>query len=99
MSSLGGRGREEVFKRAKDEDGMILGKEELVIDRWNRYFTGLYSGTREDVKNSRVGVSVMEETEEIELEEMVRELRKTKIGESPGVCENYVELLKAGGMS
>ena len=40
---LGGRGREEVFRRVKDEDGMIVGEEELVIDRWKRYFTGLYS--------------------------------------------------------
>ena len=83
----------------KDEAGMIVGEEELVIDRWKRYFTGLYSGTREDVENSKVGVSVTEETEEIELEEMARELRKMKNGKNPDVCEIQVELLKAGGIS
>ena len=61
--------------------------------------TGLYSGTREDVENSRVGVSVTEEIKEIELEEIVRELGKMKNGKSPGVWEIQVELLKAGGMS
>ena len=96
---MGGRGREEVFRRVKDEDGMIVGEEELVVDRWKRYFTELYSGTREDVENCRVGVSVTEETEEIELEEMAREMRKMKNGKSPGVCEIQVELLKAGGIS
>ena len=96
---LGGRGREEVLRRVKDEDGMIVGKEELVVDRWKRYFTGLYSGTREDVENCRVGVGVTEETEEIEMEEMVRELRKMKNGKSPGVCEIQVELLKVGGIN
>ena len=87
MRRLRGRGREEVFRRMEDEDGMIVGEEELVVDRWKRYFAGLYSRTREDVENCRVGVSVTEETEEIELEEMARELRKMKNGKSPGVCE------------
>ena len=40
-----------------------------------------------------------EEIEEIELEEIVRELRKMKNRKSPGVCEIKVELLKAGEMS
>ena len=37
--------------------------------------------------------------EEIELEEMVKELSKMKNGKSPGVCNIQMELLKAGGMS
>ena len=99
VKRLGGKGREEVFRRVKDEDGMIVGEEELVVDRWKRYFTGLYSGTREVVENCRVGVSVTEETEEIELEEMASKLRKMKNGKSPGVCEIQVELLKTVGIS
>lgn len=37
-----------------------------------------------------------EEIEKIELKEMVRDLRKLKNGKSP-VCENQLELFKAGG--
>ena len=41
----------------------------------------------------------MVETKEIELEEMVRELKKMKNQKSPRVCEIQIELLKARGMS
>ena len=49
----------------KDEDGIIVGKEELVVDRWK--IEVLHSGTREEVENSkyRVGVNMTEETEEV----------------------------------
>lgn len=39
------------------------------------------------------------ETEEIELEEMVRELKVMKNKKRPGACEVQVEILKAGGVS
>ena len=43
MRSLGGsyRGRDELLRRVKDEEGMIIGDEEMVVDRWKRYFAGL----------------------------------------------------------
>ena len=63
----------------KDEDGVIVGEEELVVDRWRRHFTKLFSGIREDVETSRLGVSEMEEIKEIELEEMTRELRNISL--------------------
>ena len=83
----------------KDEDGLIVGEGELVVDRWKRYFTGLYEGEGEEVESSRVREGSGEEIEKIEMEEMVRELRKMKNGKSPGVCGIQVELLKAGGLS
>ena len=46
-----------------------------------------------------MGESSVVETKEIELEEMVRELRKMKNQQSSRVCEIQMELLKAGGMS
>ena len=99
LRSLGDRGRGEVCSRVKDEDGLIVGEGELVVDRWKRYFTGLYEGEGEEVESSRVREGSGEEIEEIEMEEMVRELRKMKNGKSPGVCGIQVELLKAGGLS
>lgn len=36
LRSLGGGGRVEVLRRVKDEDGLIIGEEELVADRWKR---------------------------------------------------------------
>ena len=43
LRSLGGsyRGGIEIFRRVKDEEGMIVGDEEMVVDKWKRYFTGL----------------------------------------------------------
>lgn len=35
---LGGRGRHEVFRRVKDEDGATVGEEELMVDGRKRYF-------------------------------------------------------------
>ena len=35
------RGDLEIFRRVKDEEGMIVGDEEMVVDKWKRYFTGL----------------------------------------------------------
>ena len=51
------------------------------------------------MENSRVREGSGEEIEEIEMEEMVRELRKMKNGKSLGVCGIQVELLKAGRSS
>ena len=98
LRSLGGsyRGRDEVFRRVKDKDGMIIGEGELVVDRWKRYFT---AGAREELERSQVVESLGEGLEEIELEEMVRELQNMKSGRSPGVCNIEVELLQAGGKS
>ncbi len=67
----------------KDEDGLIVGAGELVVDRWKRYFTGLYAGEGEEVESIWVREGSGEEIEEIEMEEMVRELRKMKNGKSP----------------
>ena len=53
LRSLGGRGRDEVFGRVKDEDGWIVGEGYLVVDRWKRYFMGLYTGEGEMEENSR----------------------------------------------
>ena len=77
---------------------MIVGDEKMVVDRWKRYFTGLYAG-RKELESGQARESLGEGIEEIELEEMVRELSKMKNGKSPGVCNIPVELLKAGGMS
>ena len=43
LRSLGGsyRVRDELLRRVKDEEGMIIGDEEMV-HIWKRYFTGLY---------------------------------------------------------
>ena len=101
LRSLGGsyRGRDELLRRVKDEEGMIIGDEEMVVDRWKRYFAGLYVGEREELESRQARECLGEGIEEIELEEMVRELSKMKNGKSPGICNIQVELLKAGGMS
>ena len=100
LRSLGGSSRgSDGVGRVKDEVGRVISDGELVVDRWKRYFTGLYAGAREEVESSRVRENVGEGVEKIEMEEMVRELRKMKNGKSPGVCNIQVELLKAGGMS
>ena len=101
LRSLGGsyRGRDELLRRVKDEEGMIIGDEEMVVDRWKRYFAGLYVGEREELESRQARECLGEGVEEIELEEMVRELSKMKNGKSPGICNIQVELLKAGGMS
>ena len=62
MRTLGDRGRDEVLRKVKDEVGVIVGKEELVVDRWKRYFTGSV-GLERNQRAGRWGV----ETEEIEL--------------------------------
>ena len=54
---------------------------------------------QEELESSQARESLGEGIEEIELEEMVKELSKMKNGKSLGVCNIQVELLKAGGMS
>ena len=78
---------------------MIIGDENMVVDRWKRYFASLYVGEREELESRQARKCLAEGVEEIELEEMVRELSKMKNGKSPGVCNIQVELLMAGGMS
>ena len=90
---------DELLRRVKVEEGMIIGDEEMVVDRWKRYFAGLYVGEREELGSRQARECLGEGIEEIGLEEMVRELIKRKNGRSPGVCNIQVELLKAGGMS
>ena len=55
-------------------------------------------GEREELESSQVRESLGEGVEKIEMEEMVRELRKMKNGKSLGVCNIQVELLKADEM-
>ena len=68
LRSLGGKGREEIARRVKGEDGMIVGEGELDVDRWKRYFTGLYAGVREE-RESSWRECLGEDIEEIELKE------------------------------
>ena len=69
------------------------------MDRWKRYFIGLYAGRRETLGSSQVRENLGEGIEKTEMEKMVRELRKMKNGKCPDACNIQVELLKAGGMS
>ena len=64
-----------------------------------RYFAGLYVRAGEELESRQARECLGEGIEEIELEEMVRELSKMKNRKGPGVCNIQVELLKAGGMS
>ena len=75
LRSLGGsyRGRDELLRRVKDEEGMIIGDEEMVVDRWKRYFAGPYVGAREELESRQARECLGEGIKEIELEEMVRE--------------------------
>lgn len=59
----------------------------------------MYAGAGEELGSSQGREESRGEMVEIELEEMIRELKKMKNGKSPGVCGIQVELLKAGGMS
>ena len=101
LRSLGGsyRRRDVLLRRVKDEEVMIIGDKEMVVDRWKRYFAGLYVGEREELESTQARECSGEGIEEIEFEEMVRELSKMKNGKCPGVCNIQVELLKAGEMS
>ena len=76
------RGRDELLRRVKDEEGIVIGDEETEVDRWERYFTGLYAGAKEELEGSQQRESLGEKgyIEEMELEEMVRELSKMKNG-------------------
>ena len=64
---------------------MIVGDEELVVDRWKRYCTGLYAEAREKLKSSQVREILGEGVENIELEKMMKQLQKMKNGRSPCV--------------
>ena len=64
-----------------------------------RYFAGLYVRAGEELESRQARECLGEGIEEIELEEMVRELSKMKNRKGPRVCNIQVELLKAGGMS
>ena len=82
LRSLGGsyRRRDELLRRVKDEEGirMIIGDKEMVVNRWKRYFAGLYVEEREELESRQARECLGEGIEEIELEEMVRELSKMK---------------------